>query len=838
MRAFLLTSFALGLFGGTLNAQSAHWDPPGGSLPAGQTTELQLVFEDCEPKDTPAPPKVSGLSLEYSGQANNMSFVNGTYSHTISYTYAALLAKKQTVEIPPFEVQTNKGVVRVAPARFDPVGATVGGNQSLESAAHSRIETTPTSVWAGEVFQIDYTIQAARGYYPDFGHGAFDWNSEPLVVEDWTQPEPLDDRSAAQPQTGLVYRTRAIARKTGNVALNPISQLVNLSIGVSGFGFFQQRQYQQFSVTSTAPSVEVRALPPAPAGFSGAVGDFKLAGKVVPESAAVGEPVTWTLELSGTGNWPDISGLPPREVSKDFQVIQPKAKRSPAAGKLFDSKLTEDVVLVPTKPGTYALSPVRFIYFNPKSGTYQTLTSPGATVTVAPANENTQPSPEKSQSGSGKNPPSTAMPQPAVPALPSGLPRDPLPMEAAASRPLNTASLAAALLTPLALFVIFWLGLARQRARLTDPLRPLREARGRLADTLARIRMGAPYERQAFSSLLLEWQRDSAVLWQIGHAAPLASAIADPQWAALWAQAEAAIYSADGSLSADWLARAEAALAQKKVPSFGSLQLFKPRNLVPFIGFALLMAGFVCSGLSAAPAEAPSSPDADYRKGDFAAAEKGWRAVLAHEPAAWSARHNLSLALAQEDHWDESAAQAAAAFVQNPGNAAVRWQFALACTKAGFIPGPLGPFLSPGPFAALASRTSPAGWQRILAGAALLAAIALGALLAFAYGLMPRARWLPPLACSILALALLLGLVSSLGWRAYGLTADTQAAVAWRSGTLRSIPTEADTSQKTVPLPAGSVGRADRSFLGWERLTFENGQTGWVRKEELVWLWQ
>ena len=30
--------------------------------------------------------------------------------------------------------------------------------------------------------------------------------------------------------------------------------------------------------------------------------------------AAVGEPVTWTLELSGTGNWPEIAGLPSRDA--------------------------------------------------------------------------------------------------------------------------------------------------------------------------------------------------------------------------------------------------------------------------------------------------------------------------------------------------------------------------------------------------------------------------------------------------------------------------------------------------------------------------------------------
>ena len=55
----------LGLLSAVARGQSVRWDPPGGPLAVGQATALQLVFEDCEPKDTPKPPKVDGLTLEY-----------------------------------------------------------------------------------------------------------------------------------------------------------------------------------------------------------------------------------------------------------------------------------------------------------------------------------------------------------------------------------------------------------------------------------------------------------------------------------------------------------------------------------------------------------------------------------------------------------------------------------------------------------------------------------------------------------------------------------------------------------------------------------------------------
>jgi hypothetical protein len=89
-----------------------------------------------------------------------------------------------------------------------------------------------------------------------------------------------------------------------------------------------------------------------------------------------------------------------------------------------------------------------------------------------------------------------------------------------------------------------------------------------------------------------------------------------------------------------------------------------------------------------------------------------------------------------------------------------------------------------------------------------------------------------------LGFAVLAGAASLVAYRAYGIAADTRAVVVWRAGTLRSIPTEADISQKTTAISAGSTAVADKAFLTWIRLAFPNGQTGWVQRSEAVYLWR
>ena len=98
--------------------------------------------------------------------------------------------------------------------------------------------------------------------------------------------------------------------------------------------------------------------------------------------------------------------------------------------------------------------------------------------------------------------------------------------------------------------------------------------------------------------------------------------------------------------------------------------------------------------------------------------------------------------------------------------------------------------------------------------------------------------WARPAALATILLAMLLAAAATFSLQAYGALADPEAVLVWRATTLRSIPTEADTTQKTSPLSAGSIAVVDKTFLGWSRLAFPGGQAGWVRNEDLARLYR
>jgi tetratricopeptide (TPR) repeat protein len=417
---------------------------------------------------------------------------------------------------------------------------------------------------------------------------------------------------------------------------------------------------------------------------------------------------------------------------------------------------------------------------------------------------------------------------------PERLPRDPLPGPQRGFAPLAMPTLVTVcLLASVLCLLSAWLGLAARRSRATDPQRRRREARAALAAVLAQLRAGAT------PAALRQWQAQAAALWEVGHAAPGPSLLhlavsrhtpdAAGAWAQLWHECDRTLHGPSAPLPDNWVLRAEGALQAVRVPGWAVLSLFAPRNLLPFLATVAVL-------LAAPPALPAEGADAAYKRGAFAAAEKEWRQTAAATPRDWSARHNLGLALAQQDHWGEAAAHWTAAFLLNPRADATRWDLALGLQSSGFAPPELVELSRGEGRHALARLASPGEWQLVLVAASLLLAVA--GIIWLLRGYRLAGTWTRPASAAAGVVALLLLVTATFALKTYGPLAHPDAALVWKASVLRSIPTEADTSQKTSPLSAGSIAIVDKNFLGWSRLVFPGGQTGWTRTEDLTRLYR
>ena len=174
-------------------------------------------------------------------------------------------------------------------------------------------------------------------------------------------------------------------RRAGTLEIEPIAARMVARVTESGPLGSLLPKNREIVRQSNAVTIRVRELPPPPPGFQGAVGDVSLAADLAPPELAVGEAATLKLELSGTGHLqgiqaPQIPEIPGIEVFPPQQQSEEELR-----GKSVVGSRVWSFVLIPQRPGEWALPPIEIPYFEPRGERYQVASSPALTLKVEAA---------------------------------------------------------------------------------------------------------------------------------------------------------------------------------------------------------------------------------------------------------------------------------------------------------------------------------------------------------------------------------------------------------------------------------------------------------------------
>ena len=692
MRPFLTISLLFCCAALTGTAQRVYWSLESSTMGVGKVNPLTLTFEECAPSGDIKLPSVPGIDFGSPSVSNQTTIINFRTSRRITYTYPVQPSQRGSVTIPTFTVETDKGAQVVTGVGFNVGDASVGQTGlSIKDIVDSQVRVSKTTIWAGEVVDAEYLLIASGRYQASISSDP-QWKDPHLVAEAFGEPERVEVTVSGERRAAVRYHTRIVISTPGTYTLEPIRQDVTVQTGERSTFFFAQPRLEEFSIASNQPEVIVQALPqPAPAGFIGAVGDFKLDSKIVPDSVHVGEPITWTLSLSGKGNWIANLHLPEREVSADFQVVQPKSHEEIDAGKMFSGSLAEDAVLVPTKAGTFQLGPVAFSYFDPAAGKYVEHPLAATTMNVlAPANANTlAPPPSTTPALPGEANATAAAPAP--PGLPAELsevpaiPSDPMSETGVGFLPFTITPawwLLAAFVPPM----LTWLGLAWRELRRGNSILVKRAARKKLIALLSRMGGG---EKDLSPEDLEKWRSLCLAMWGIQRAAPNAAEIRQTieqvngsttpsVWEELWQECEYSLFRPGQPLGGDWIARALHAAREARIRSSSLPFPHRWRHWAPT---ATLLAVAMLALPKVSHADTDESPEQAYRDGRYEEARTAWSARLVRNPRDWVVQNNVALAYAQEDHWPEAAAHWVAAFLLNPREPKLRANLTLALSR-------------------------------------------------------------------------------------------------------------------------------------------------------------
>lgn len=424
MRLRTSTALVLATLAGTPVAALAAAPMPSAEarLDSAQLTVGSPATLSVTVGDDAQPPTVSiaNARVRFSGQSQQTTIVNGTTHQALTFLYSVVPTAPGALDVPALQVVTSHGVAMTAPLHASVAAATA----AVAPPAHAdgthallRMDLPAKKLWVGQAVPVTIRAYFRAGTavtldgQPALMSDAFtlsqlsdkpaqhevERNGERWLEASWTGVlSPAKVASGAlgvKLPVDLAYRVRTqrphhtMRDVFGDdpFADDPFaSQLFDQDDAFADLFDEGETQQQHADLTASVGNVTV-AEPPAegrPAGFGGAVGSFALTMDAPAGGARVGEPVTVTMHVTGTGNFDrvDVAGVPEGDGVKTYGV---KASLQPGSSPLSATKTFEQTI-VPTHAGALTLPAVGLAYFDPAAKQYRVTTSQPITLQVAP----------------------------------------------------------------------------------------------------------------------------------------------------------------------------------------------------------------------------------------------------------------------------------------------------------------------------------------------------------------------------------------------------------------------------------------------------------------------
>ena len=650
---------------GTAHAQRVYWEHPG-PLGAGQRAALDLVFADTEPAGPVSLPAVDGLTAARTAEP---AVDHIDHQRQAQHQPDAELSRARRARRHDHAPAPRRGDGRrSAPRRAAERGRSA--RRRCPAAARRRGEGRRRRRGAADAVADDAVRRRGvrrRRHRRPHRRPSRPGRRHADLGEARRHRRAVERRTGGVDPTGsgVRFHTRAVAPQPGRIEVAPVAAAGQIETGRErvdpfdgfgdGFGAFASSAAPTSSTPSSRAAADdrrhgaqqLRAARRAAAAATGA-GRLQRRGgsvraRVESRAGAAQDRRADHLDADPQGHrqLAGASRCRARAVPSDFRTLQPKQHKDFARGALFSGALSEDLVLVPNQPGDYHLDPVRFVYFDPAKGQYQTVEArpPVLHITGAPIAPQPKPAlphrrgvaaaPLRTCSGRRVGRPGARR---------RLLPREPLPARRPGTRRSPRRRCRCSPARPFVLLLCYWIALAVQRARLTDPRRPQREAFAQLAPAIERIRAAATADERV--AALLDWQHTAAVALGLDVAAPTAEQLRDQRWADVWAGSERALYGRDHALPAGWCERRWPRHAARAGRASTRCAPSPLRNLVPQAATAACCCSGVCRRRRARRRTASSL----RATATSPARARAWLARAKQAPSDWIARYNLGLA--------------------------------------------------------------------------------------------------------------------------------------------------------------------------------------------------
>lgn len=350
------------------------------------------------------------LSGPNTSQSQSISIVNGsmTKNSTYTYTYVLQATKEGNFTIPSVtmnvagkQVKSNPVTINVVAASQQQQAAGNGRQQQQQQQAPAfdksdvfvKAYASNNNPYQGEQVIITHKLYIGQGVNGGYQVAGVNMPSQQgfwtytLGDPDGESPAKTEVLNGKRYTVHEIRRTAAFPQQSGSLTITPFEldfmcRVIYRVQSNDPFDFFfgggQRAQDYQWKIKSNSVKLNVKPLPQngKPDDFSGIVGNFTLTANLSRNELKANDATNLTVTVAGTGNLQHIEALP-IEFPSDFDVTDPKITDNiNTRGNSVTGSRSFEYVIIPRSAGEFVIPTASFSYFDPKTHTYNTLTTP------------------------------------------------------------------------------------------------------------------------------------------------------------------------------------------------------------------------------------------------------------------------------------------------------------------------------------------------------------------------------------------------------------------------------------------------------------------------------
>ncbi|MFN2563863.1 MAG: BatD family protein, partial [Gemmatimonadaceae bacterium] len=340
------------------------------------------------------PPLAPFELLRTSARPSVTQDASGSSTIMVEHKYVVTTDRVGSFTIPPFEAHAGGVVARsrplrieVRPSREEGTVPTVVTRAQIDTSldVNFRALALPETVYVGQQANYEVAVFLSESVRDRLRRNPtfFPPDMQSMLAYDLpvVKGDPPRRRVGRRCFDALVYQRAVFPLMAGRFVVPPAQLVYSLALTPT---FFSREETHELRTDS---AVIVAVEPPTafrPTDFTGAVGALRVVARVDTAAARVGDPLTLSVRVEGTGN---VKLFPRPTVVLPWATLVPGEERvrvDTSARRIRGSK-DFDWILTPHRAGELEIPPVRYTFFNPDGRRYETALAAPIRLSIAPA---------------------------------------------------------------------------------------------------------------------------------------------------------------------------------------------------------------------------------------------------------------------------------------------------------------------------------------------------------------------------------------------------------------------------------------------------------------------